>query len=112
MDIATAPSPFTPEIRNTRTHRTRRRKASVTSFESLFLRASPPGADPSEALPMLAAMAVERRFVGGACVVRRSQWADSLWLLARGSVALGMLDNEGTFSQVRAVESCGWADAS
>ncbi|MEO6032666.1 MAG: Crp/Fnr family transcriptional regulator [Burkholderiaceae bacterium] len=80
-------------------------------FESLLRDACRPAMMSRGAVLALAAIATSRRCAPGEAVLRRTQSAGSLWLLAGGTVALGVLGERGWLQRRRSIEAGSWVDA-
>ncbi len=107
---------MTPQAREP--HLNRRRESSAPTalddqghFESLLRDACRPAMMSRTAMLALAGVATARRYAAGEAIVRRSEDARSLWLLAKGTVALGTLGEHGWLQRSRSVEAGGWVDA-
>ncbi|MED5622431.1 Crp/Fnr family transcriptional regulator [Ideonella sp. BN130291] len=83
--------------------------AAVNPLPALLADACRPGVLGTGAASALAALAQEERVAAGAQVLRRSEAASSLWLVSRGSVALGLRCGP-TLQQRRSVDAGEWLD--
>ena len=106
----------TPQTRQPHPHRRRETSAPTAlkdpgHFESLLRDACRPAMMSRAAMLALAGVATARRYAAGEAILRRSQDARSLWLLAQGTVALGTLGEHGWLQRSRSVEAGGWVDA-
>jgi CRP/FNR family transcriptional regulator len=84
-------------------------RAHADPLQPLLRQACQPGALSAAAASALAAVAFEERLPAGTPVLSRDQAAVALWLVARGSVALGLRCG-GALQQRRSVEAGEWLD--